>query len=40
MLIRLRKVKKKQNHAAAYVIAIVRLPGYYPFCGRTAWARA
>jgi hypothetical protein len=29
-LIRLRKVKKKQNHAAAYVIAIVRLLGYYP----------
>jgi hypothetical protein len=27
VLIRLRKVKKKQNPAIAYVIAIVRLPG-------------
>jgi hypothetical protein len=27
ILIRLRKVKKKQNPAIAYVIAIVRLPG-------------
>ena len=30
ILIRLRKVKKKQNPAVAYAIAIVRLPGYYP----------
>jgi hypothetical protein len=29
LLIRLRKVKKKQNPAVGYAIAIVRLPGYY-----------
>src|ERR1700730_10431138 len=29
ILIRLRKVKKKQNQAATYAIAIVRLPSYY-----------
>jgi hypothetical protein len=29
MLIRLRKIKKKQNQAAAYAIAIVRLLSYY-----------
>jgi len=34
ILIRLRKVKKKQNLVAAYAIAIVRLPGYYPIFAR------
>jgi hypothetical protein len=29
ILTRLRKVKKRQNQAAAYAIAIVSLPGYY-----------